>query len=270
MKDQTEHREDALSEVRLRDALAGTRPMPRIAVHAVIDSTNAEAKRILLSNEMRPTLVVADHQTAGRGRMGRSFYSPAQTGAYFSVAYVADGSPESVVTLTGATAVAVMRAIRRLSGIQTQIKWVNDLYLGEKKICGILAESIFGAWNDGRQRIVIGIGINLHTQDFPVELLGKAGSLDAPTLMREELIAAVWQELLPMLASPEDREWIADYRAYSAVLGKRIRWVENGQSHHGFAESIDDRGALLVRDEQGRRERLFTGEISLFSEDTVD
>lgn len=264
MKDQTKHYDDILSEASLIDAMAEICPMPRLSVHTVIDSTNAEAKRILLSNETSPTLVVAEQQTAGRGRMGRSFYSPMQTGAYFSVAYVTDGTPESVVTLTGAVAVAVMRAIRRLTGIQTKIKWVNDLYLDDKKVCGILAESIFGAFSDGLQRVVIGIGINLHTCDFPDELKGKAGALGAPTLTRAALIAAVWQELLPMLNAPEDRSWLADYRSYSYVLGKKIGWVEKGERHVGFADAIDADGALIVHDEKGNATRLFTGEISLF------
>ena len=264
--DRTERCEDILSEERLLEAMGGFSPVPRLSVHPTIDSTNAEAKRILLSNEIAPTLVVAEQQTAGRGRMGRSFYSPSQTGAYFSVAFVTSKPPESVVTLTGAAAVAVMRAIRRLSGVQPQIKWVNDLYIDDKKVCGILAESVFGAWNDRLQRIVIGIGINLHTCDFPEELMGKAGSLDIPSLTRSALIAAVWQELFPMLQSPEDRTWLNDYRACSNVLGKRIRWVENGEYRGGFAEEIDRDGALIVRDEKGRLVRLFTGEISLFAD----
>lgn len=266
MNDQTERHEDILNEATLVQAMADGCPAPRLSFHTVIDSTNAEAKRILLADETAPTLVVAEQQTAGRGRMGRSFYSPAQTGAYFSVAYVTPKPPESVVTVTGATAVAVMRAIRRLSGVQTKIKWVNDLYLDNKKVCGILAESIYGAWNDGLFRLIIGIGINLNTCDFPGELLGKAGSLHLASVTRAELIAAVWQELMPMLESLEDRSWLDDYRIHSTVLHQRIGWVENDQKHVGYAEEIDDDGALLVRDERGNRFRLFTGEISLITD----
>ena len=237
-----------------------------VRVFDEIDSTNTEAKRMALDGFSGEALLVAHSQTAGRGRMGRSFYSPAHTGAYFSVAYVTPEPLDSVVTLTGATAVAVMRAIRRLCGIQVGIKWVNDLYLNEKKVCGILAESLFGAWDDGRQGVVIGIGINLNTHDFPNELLKKAGSLDVPTLTREALIAAVWQELMPLLEAPKERSWLADYRACSTVLGKRIKWIENGEERVGSAESIDDDGALMVRDASGQLLRLFTGEISLFAD----
>ena len=261
--DQTKRYDDILSEAGLIRAMSGSGRLPRISVYASIDSTNAEAKRILLSGETQPTLVVAEHQTAGRGRMGRSFYSPAHTGAYFSVAYTTQKPPESVVTLTGATAVAVMRAIYRLCGIRVGIKWVNDLYLDGKKICGILAESMFGAWDDGRQGVVIGIGINLNTHEFPKELMEKAGSLDVPSLTREALIVAVWQELMPLLETPEDRSWLADYRTCSTVLGKEICWLENGEERQGFAESIDEDGALMVRDAGGGMTGLFTGEISL-------
>lgn len=266
MKDQTECFEDVLNEISLLDAIGKETQIPRVTVHRVIDSTNAEAKRMLLDGETSPILVVAESQTAGRGRMGRSFYSPDKTGAYFSIAYVAEGAPESAVTITGAASVAVMCAIRRLTGIQTRIKWVNDLYLNDRKVCGILAESILGAWEDGRPRIVIGIGINLHTRSFPKELVGKAGSLEAPKLSRAELIAAVWRELAPMLTSIEDRSWLSDYRTHSTVLGKRVGWIEGEARRVGFAEAIDENGALIVLDETGERVRLFTGEISLFSD----
>ena len=265
MKDLTQRCDDILSEAKLLDAMARFSEPPNVVFHSVIDSTNAEAKRILLSGEVAPTIVVAEQQTAGRGRMGRSFYSPAQTGAYFSIAFATQKPPANVVTLTGAASVAVMRAIRRLSGVQTQIKWVNDLYLENKKVCGILAESLFGAWNDGLQRVIIGIGINLHTQVFPEELLKKAGSLNLPAVTRADLIASVWQELMPMLENLEDRSWLNDYRFCSNVLNRTIQWVDGGVCHSGVAEAIDDDGALIVRDESGVLVRLFSGEISLIA-----
>ena len=135
--------------------------------------------------------------------------------------------------------------------------------MANKKVCGILAESIFGAWDDGLQRVVIGIGINLHTRDFPDELLGKAGSIDAPALTRAELIAGVWQELMPLLEAPSNRSWLADYRAYSAVLHKNVGWIEGGVHHVGFVDAIDEDGALLIKATDGTLVRLFSGEISL-------
>ena len=107
-----------------------------------VDSTNLEAKRRILAGSLEASLVVADRQSAGRGRMGRSFYSPRGSGVYCTLALEANMPMERAVSLTGAAAVAVMRAIRRLTGVQTSIKWVNDLYLDEKKVCGILAESL--------------------------------------------------------------------------------------------------------------------------------
>ena len=266
MKDERSN-PDVLTPATLTAALGKAEPMPRLFVHEVLDSTNAEAKRLLLSGETHPMLVVAERQTAGRGRMGREFYSPAQTGAYFSVAYVTDAPLSNAVTLTSAAAVAVMRAVRSLCGIQTSIKWVNDLYLDGRKICGILAESLIGMNGDGRGRLIIGIGVNLRTRAFPTALSGKAGSLGDENITRAALIAEVWRELSPFLRDPDDCSWLDDYRRHSAVLGKRIRWEQASHAETGIAVGIDADGALEVEREGDELVRLATGEISVFCEE---
>ena len=234
--------------------------IPEIRVFDVLDSTNAECKRLALSDASLPVLITAVCQTAGRGRMGRSFYSPADTGVYFSVLYEAKGSLENAVTVTGAAAVCVMRAVRALTGKQTEIKWVNDLYLEGKKVCGILAECVTAAGET--PKLILGIGINLSTEDFPEELTQKAGSLGSD-VSHGRLIAAVWDALAPFLADPSDRSWLEDYRACSCVLGRSIAWTEEGKTRFGIAEGINDRGELEVLDESGTRCLLRTGEISV-------
>ena len=235
-----------------------------VHVHRSLDSTNSEAKRLALSGGGCPALIVAESQSAGRGRMGRSFYSPADTGVYFSILDRAKGSLADAVTLTGAAAVAVMRAIRSLCGKQTQIKWVNDLYLEGRKVCGILAESVTLAGE--APYVILGIGINLRTSDFPPELAGKAGSLGACELSRAALIAQVWREIQPFLRDPHSREWLEEYRAHSCVLGKPIRWVDGGNSFSGIAEGIDEDGRLAVRTDLADLVLLRTGEISIFTD----
>lgn len=224
-----------------------------------IDSTNQEAKRMAQRGNCERVLITAAYQSAGRGRMGRQFYSPADTGAYFTLLYPVPSLREAV-TVTSAASVAVMRAIRTLTGKQTQIKWVNDLYLKQRKICGILAESV--ATESGAQ-VILGVGINLSTAHFPTELEGIAGSLEETALQPHFLIAEVCRELVPFLNAPQDRSWLADYRAYSSVIGKRITWIRQEERHSGIALDVDADGALLVRDEEGENIRLFTGEISI-------
>lgn len=253
---------DPITETALRAAMSAR--ASRFTPHAflVIDSTNTEAKRRALDGE-KYALIAADSQTAGRGRMGRSFYSPERTGVYFSVLYTVRESLSGVVSVTGAAAVAVMRAILKVCGIQTAIKWVNDLYLDGKKVCGILAESVTRADEPGAYSIVIGIGINLRAAAFPNELRDIAGSLDDARVNRCELIAAVLAELEPFLDHPNDRSWIEDYRRHSCVIGKEITWQRGEERYAGIANDVDGDGALLVRDDQGVEHRLATGEISV-------
>ncbi len=231
-----------------------------ISVFEELDSTNTEAKRRVSEGVRSPGLIVAHRQTAGRGRMGRSFFSPAATGAYFTLYWSTESSMEEAVTVTGAASVAVMRAIRRLTGKTPDIKWVNDLYLDGRKLAGILAESVL---TEAGATLILGIGINLTTSEFPEELQEIAGSLGAEELSVPTLIAAVVEELMPFIKEPSDHSWLEDYRKHSCVLGREITWIREGESYRGVAEGIDESGALLVRDREGKRQRLFTGEITL-------
>ncbi|MBQ7335950.1 MAG: biotin--[Clostridia bacterium] len=249
-----------LCEGQIRSRLEEAHGNVKICTFAEIDSTNTEAKRMAASGFSGCALIAADRQSAGRGRMGRSFFSPSGTGAYFSILYTPHTSLSDTVTVTGAAAVAVMRAIRALTGIQTEIKWVNDLYLNGKKVCGILAESVCG---ERGTQVIVGIGINLCTEDFPAELCGIAGSLGADAVSPSQLIAETFLQLYPFLQNPHDRSWLEDYRTHSCVLGKAIRWYRNGVEYEGIAREIDDDGALIAKRTDGSIERLFTGEITI-------
>ncbi len=244
-----------------KEALFLQSALPEVAVHAYdsIDSTNSEAKRLAEREGVAPALLYADAQTNGRGRMGRSFFSPAQVGAYFSILYAPTGELANAVSVTSAAAVAVMRAIREICGIQTEIKWVNDLYYRGRKVCGILCESVT---RGDRTYIVVGIGINLTTADFPAVLRERAGALDTK-VERSHLIAAVYRALQPYLADPCRRDWLPDYRTHSAVIGKAVTWVHEGIEHEGRALGIDRDGGLEVQAADGKCETLRTGEITL-------
>lgn len=249
-----------LSVQRLCEGLRAARFAPDVYAFDEIDSTNNEAKRMAANGFAGTALIAADRQSAGRGRMGRGFYSPAQTGAYFSVLYTPAAPLFDAVRITSAAAVATMRAIRALTGKQTLIKWVNDLYLDGKKVCGILAEAVSVG---GLSQVILGIGVNLCTTSFPRELASIAGDLGVSDVSPADLIARIFCELERYLNDPDDRSWLEDYRAYSMVIGREITWVERESVHTGRALAIDSDGALLARGDDGTEHRLCTGEISL-------
>jgi biotin-(acetyl-CoA carboxylase) ligase len=146
------------------------------------------------------------------------------------------------------------------SGVETEIKWVNDIYLDNKKIAGILAESFFVC---EKFFTVIGIGVNMYTADFPDELCDRAGSIMAEKGSRWELAVAITEELVSLIRALPNKDFMQEYRESSIVLGKEVTFVENGQELGGFAESISDDGALTVILESGDAHVLKSGEISL-------
>lgn len=250
-----------MEQKKTETALLGESPVP-LRVYHRIDSTNSEAKRYALGGGKVPMAFLADEQSGGRGRMGRAFYSPAHTGIYLSLLLpwqVEWGS--DAVCLTCSAAVAVHRAILRVTGISTGIKWVNDLYVGDRKVCGILAESFH---NGSARYVVIGVGVNLYTEEFPEELKQTAGSLcpEDPHL-RDRLVAAILAELYTIMRDPSPKGWLETYRQHSICLGRSIVYTENGIAHAAIAEEIDDGGRLWVRCEDGHRVCLSSGEISL-------
>lgn len=227
-----------------------------------IDSTNREAARLVASGFAGNAILAAGAQSAGRGRLGRSFYSPAGTGIYFSLLYRPETPISDAVRVTSASAVAVSRAIRAVTGRETSVKWVNDLFYNGKKVCGILAESVTSP-ADGQPRVILGIGVNLFTEVFPAELTGVAGGLGAVGADAAELIAGTVSALEPWTSDPTDASWLPEYRALSAVTGKRVAWKRGEETGEGIAQEIRDDGALPILGDDGVVTLLSSGEISL-------
>lgn len=211
-----------------------------------IDSTNSECKR--KSGIPLPFVVTANGQTSGRGRHGKSFYSPKETGIYLSLAVKSEDTPQ-LVTLY--SAVAVTKAINEICLLYPQIKWVNDLYLNGKKICGILCENSNG-------NIIIGIGINLNTSAFPEEIENIAGSLNCNPDIRHALIAKIIENLLK-----KEEDFLSFYRQNSLLTGKKITFIKDNTEFSATACDIDNSGNLLVTLPDGRHLSLNSGEITL-------
>ena len=228
-----------------------------IVVYETVDSTNSEAKRLAMDGASLPLLICADSQSAGRGRLGRSFYSPEGTGLYMSFCFEAEEKMADELTITSAAAVAVCHAIEELLCCDCRIKWVNDIYLGTRKVCGILTEAMSVA---GRTVIIVGIGVNCTTEAFPEDIVDRAGSVGITE--REKLASAIVKKLLSYRAQLTHRTWISEYRRRSLALGERISYTERGVTRTAIAVDIDRNGGLII-EENGQRKTLSTGEITL-------
>ena len=215
------------------------------------DSTNSEAKRRAVNGESLPMLIISEFQSAGRGRLGRSFYSPEGTGLYMSYSYRAEGDMCEAVKITSAAAVAVCLAIEELCDVRCMIKWVNDVYVGEKKVCGILTEATSAG---GEVIIVLGIGVNCTTKIFPDEISDRAAGIG--DVRREELAARIIHHVREFLFG---KNFIDEYRSRSLVLGREVTYIRDGVANNGVAESVRDDGALVLRDGTV----LSSGEITL-------
>ena len=233
-----------------------------------IDSTNTELKRLASLGEPSGTVLLAHCQTAGRGRLGRQFFSPAGSGIYMSL-LLRPVSLENAGLITTMAAVAVARALEKI-GVSVGIKWVNDLLFDGKKLCGILAEA--GNFN-GQPFAVIGIGINVKKTTLPQELVPIAISLEdiLKTVPEKDVIVSlILDELAKIdLQDPSDTSSLMDeYRNRSLTVS---RWVDvlphHGEPYRAFAEHITDDGSLLVRTENGTQKTVSSGEVSVRADD---
>lgn len=239
----------------------------RIRVFDTVESTNTVAKEMAEENSREgiPTLVIANGQTGGRGRLGRSFSCPYGAGIYMSLLFYPRLPASMASRLTCLTAVATARAIDKISGIRPFIKWVNDLYVGDKKLCGILTEGC--ADSDGILSFaVIGIGINVHEADLG-EFSDIATNLEregAREIKRCDLVAGILQELFPMLAAEDTTEYFREYidRA-SPIIGRRVTVRRGDESYPATVKGIEPNGKLCVMTDSGKTVLLESGEVTL-------
>jgi len=250
---------DLISAEGIRSALPKCLSDMDIHVLPETGSTNNDCKRLIAEGIKGYTLVVAEKQTSGKGRLGRSFYSP-EGSIYMSLAFHTEAEITEAVKLTTAASVAVVRAIEKLTDQKPLIKWVNDVYLDGKKICGILTEGVTDLESGHIRHIVIGIGLNCGDCQFPEELREIAGSIDRRGVSRNRFIAAIARELIACI---EGGSFMDYYRSHSFVLGREINFIKNGVATPATALAIDDSGALIVRTLDGEEHCLNTGEISV-------
>lgn len=260
---------DVLSQAGI-DVVLNTRTIARsLDVFAEIDSTNNYLKQHAAQLPDGHT-AVADCQTAGRGRLGRSFLSPPGSGIYLSILLRPQISLQQINLITVGAAVAICRAIAQVADFQPSIKWVNDVLMNGKKLCGILTEASVEAETGLLSYAIVGIGINVRTpaQGMPEEIRDIAGSLEdfAPhSVRRNALTAAFLNEMercYQLILTGDTKQLMADYRELMHFFGQPIRVMENGRNTDAVAVNIDEQGHLLI-ERNGQRETLLAGEISI-------
>ncbi len=237
-----------------------------IKVYKSINSTNTEAKLMIMNNAVHGTVILSEEQLSGKGRMGRNFYSPSESGIYMSVILKPKLNMSDSVLITTAAAVAVSLAIEKVTGVITQIKWVNDIYLNDKKICGILTEAVTDMESGTINSVVVGIGLNVKTESFPENIEYAAGSIlkmDDNKFIRNQLSAEIINNVLSILNDIPNRKFIEIYKERSMILGERVRYCKDNQWFEGYAQDIDSNGALIVFHDDGHKEILNSGEITV-------
>ena len=226
-------------------------------------STQTDAKEGVEAGNKGNTLYLSTCQTAGRGRFQRPYYSPSQGGIYMSLHIQPNLPYEKLPSYTLLVAAAVYKAIKNLTMIEVDIKWVNDIYLKNKKMAGILTEAMTSVETGLVTDIIIGLGINFSIEDFPEELKEKAGSLFMPPapITRNELISEIWRCFYQ--TAPEELLYL--YKEHSLVLGREVSFIQDQTEKKGVAKDISDKGQLLIQLDDQTEIWLNSGEISLTS-----
>lgn len=226
-------------------------------------STQTDAKEGIEAGNKGNTLYLSTCQTAGRGRFQRPYYSPSQGGIYMSLHIQPNLHYEKLPSYTLLVAAAVYKAIKNLTMIEVDIKWVNDIYFKNKKIAGILTEAMTSVETGLVTDVIIGVGTNFSIADFPDDLKEKAGSLFMPPapISRNELISEIWNCFYQ--TAPEELLYL--YKEHSLVLGREVSFIQDQTEKKGVAKDISDKGQLLIQLDDQTEIWLNSGEISLTS-----
>lgn len=232
-----------------------------------VTSTNTVLKEIAHNGAKEGYVLISEQQTAGKGRMGRSFYSPNGTGIYMSVLLRPKMTIEDSLLVTTSTAVAVSRAIENLCEKKAKIKWVNDIFVDEKKVCGILTESSVDFESGRLEYAVVGIGVNISKpkDGFPDEIENTAGSFLDNTIgnMRCRLIAEILNELAEQMENLSSKYYLDEYKKRSFLIGRQITVIKSSGNKTAKAIDIDNKARLVVEYKDKTVEHLSSGEVSV-------
>lgn len=241
----------------------------KIYYHQSLESTNNLAKQIAKEHKGEGAVVISEEQTQGRGRLGRSWTSPRKKGVWMSIVLKPKIEPTEASKLTQITAASVYRALSEM-GVETSIKWPNDIILNDKKLCGILTEMSSEMIQINYMVVGIGINVNLSLEDIPVDIREKATSLKieyGKDFNRKELVARIlnnFEYFYDLFTCRGDiSEAIAICREKSILIGKKVRVIERNNEIEREAIDLTDKGELVVKDSKGDTSVLISGEVSV-------
>ena len=237
----------------------------KIFVFDEVTSTQELAKQYLSSHEVKqPLIFVANNQTEGHGRRGRNFYSPSDTGLYFSL-ILPNPSHDilKIGLLTTSTAVAVVKVLEQFyKDKKFQLKWVNDIYLGTYKVGGIITEAALDLESSSAGNFIMGIGLNLSTKDFPADLSEKAQGINPEfKIDRNQLLAEMAKEVINNFANYRQPDLIDEYRKRSLLFGKNVTLKLGTKAVNGQVEGISDDGSLILKAKSGELQTFKSGEV---------
>ncbi len=259
---------DILSPQGIQKYLKESLPPLELAVLPSVDSTNSFLREKANAGAQEGLIILSNQQSAGRGRRGRSFFSPGETGVYFSILLrPTHYSPQESVQITTMAAAAMCEAIEEVSEEMPRIKWVNDIFINGKKICGILTEASVGLETGLLDYAILGVGLNVYPpqEGFPAELKNIAGTVfEAPRKdMKNRLVAAFLNHFMDYYSTAPKSAYVEQYRRYSLVLGQSVTVVRDSGNREAVVCGIDDECHLLVRYSDGEQDCLSCGEIQI-------
>lgn len=259
---------NVLSAANIRRRLTGKARCAALDVRESVTSTNTVLKELAEQGGAEGMVVIAERQSAGKGRLGRSFYSPKGTGLYMSILLRPKFSAEDSLSITTAAAVAVAGAVETVTGRRTMIKWVNDVYLDGYKICGILTEASIDFETNGLHYAVLGIGVNVREPEggFSEELRDIAGALyrqEPPPGTRTALAAEILNRFFTFYDNLTGRPFLQEYKERSLLTGLKINFTSGKEKRTGTVLGVDDEARLMVRLEDGSETAFSAGEVNI-------
>ena len=230
-----------------------------------IASTNDEMKNRAIQGNGEIAVLIAESQTKGKGTKGRSFFSPDGSGCYMSFLLRPPYPAEDCALLTVAAAAAVAKAVDKFTCTTAQIKWVNDIYVGRKKVAGILTEASFAKNGSVLEYAVVGIGINLRQPEggFTEEIKDIAAAINLDDNLKNEFIAEIINLFIHYYKNLTAKEFLGVYREKLFFIGETVSITQGDSSYEAKAVGIDDMGHLIVETRTGERKTLFAGEITV-------
>lgn len=259
---------DLLSKYELESRLETTWLGKEIVYKETTDSTNADVRRMAENGAENGLLVVADAQTAGKGRRGRQWESLKGTNLYFSMLLKPDIAPDKASMITLVAAYSVAKVLARNTGLDAKIKWPNDIVVGKKKVCGILTE--MSMERDYIHHIVVGIGINVNEETFPDEIKDMATSLKkegGQLVFRANLLSDILlqfeKDYEAFLAEEDLKPFVDEYNKILVNKGALVKVLDPKGEFSGIAGGINEDGMLIVFKENGQIEKVYAGEVSV-------